>query len=55
MNKKTYIDLFCGAGGLSLGLAKADFELSFASDIEVNSILTFKKILKLHTLKSMKI
>ena len=30
MKKNNYIDLFCGAGGLSLGLAASDYELSFA-------------------------
>ena len=28
------IDLFCGCGGLSLGLEQAGFSLSFASDID---------------------
>lgn len=28
------IDLFCGCGGLSLGLEQAGFELAFASDID---------------------
>ena len=42
-----YIDLFCGAGGLSLGLSLADYELSFASDIDLNSISTFQKNLNI--------
>tara|TARA_B100000945_G_scaffold234798_1_gene190943 strand:+ start:2000 stop:3436 length:1437 start_codon:yes stop_codon:yes gene_type:complete len=41
--KNNYIDLFCGAGGLSLGLGAAGFKLSYASDIDLKSILTFKK------------
>ncbi len=28
------IDLFCGCGGLSLGLEQAGFSLIFASDID---------------------
>tara|TARA_B100001250_G_scaffold414408_1_gene452599 strand:+ start:694 stop:2136 length:1443 start_codon:yes stop_codon:yes gene_type:complete len=44
--KINYIDLFCGAGGLSIGLAAAKFTLSYASDIDSKSILTFKKNIK---------
>ena len=47
MNKNSYIDLFCGAGGLSLGLSAADFQLSFASDIDLQSISTFRKNLNI--------
>lgn len=31
---KRYIDLFCGAGGLSLGLEQAGFKVAFASDFD---------------------
>ena len=35
MNKKyNIVDLFCGCGGLSLGLEQAGFSVSFASDID---------------------
>ena len=37
-----YIDLFCGAGGLSIGLTKAGYKLEFATDIDIDSINTFK-------------
>ncbi len=39
--KPTYIDFFCGSGGLSLGFESAGFELLFANDIEESSIETF--------------
>ena len=43
-NKKlTFIDLFCGAGGLSLGFENNDFELILANDNDRHSIETFKK------------
>lgn len=35
------IDLFCGCGGLSLGLEQAGFELAFASDIDPVCASTF--------------
>ena len=31
---KTFVDLFSGCGGLSLGMEKAGFKLVFASDID---------------------
>ncbi len=37
------IDLFCGAGGLSLGFEKVGFSLGLANDIDKYSIETFKK------------
>ncbi|MBI2572224.1 DNA cytosine methyltransferase [Candidatus Woesearchaeota archaeon] len=43
-NKKlTFIDLFCGAGGLSLGFENNGFELILANDNDRHSIETFKK------------
>ena len=37
------VDLFCGAGGLSLGFENAGFKIGLANDIDFNSIETFKK------------
>jgi DNA (cytosine-5)-methyltransferase 1 len=42
-SKKTIIDLFCGAGGLSLGFENAGFEVVLANDIDESSIETFRK------------
>ncbi|GGD11955.1 DNA cytosine methyltransferase [Aureimonas glaciei] len=43
MPKPTAVDLFCGAGGLSVGLADAGFETVFASDIDVASGMTYRR------------
>lgn len=40
---KHYIDLFCGAGGLSLGIEQAGFKLAFASDFDPVCSNTYKK------------
>ena len=40
---KTVIDLFCGCGGLSLGLEQAGFKIAFASDIDSNCASTYQK------------
>ena len=37
------VDLFCGAGGLSLGFENAGFKIGLANDIDYYSIETFKK------------
>ena len=42
-DKKNIIDLFCGAGGLSLGFEKAGFNIVLANDIDESSIKTFRK------------
>ena len=42
-----YIDLFCGAGGLSLGLEAAGLRLLFSSDVDRNCTETFKHNFKL--------
>lgn len=36
------IDLFCGCGGLSLGIENAGFEIIFANDIDKTCLLTYK-------------
>lgn len=41
--KLTFIDLFCGAGGLSLGFEANGFKLILANDNDRHSIETFKK------------
>ena len=41
--KKTFVDLFCGCGGLSLGIENAGFSLTFASDIDPVCAETFIK------------
>ena len=43
MEKHSVIDLFCGCGGLSLGLDYAGFKVAFASDIDANCANTYKK------------
>ena len=47
MNSYKYIDLFSGAGGLSIGFGNADFELTLANDISENEIETFRENLKI--------
>lgn len=48
--KPTYIDLFCGAGGFSLGFNKAGFENIFSVDIEKNFCKTYKANFRNHNL-----
>lgn len=45
--EKTFVDLFCGCGGLSLGIENAGFSLRFASDIDPVCAETFIKNRKL--------
>lgn len=42
-SKPKIVDLFCGAGGLSLGFQNAGFDIEMANDIEKYSIETYKK------------
>lgn len=51
MKKFTAIDAFCGAGGLSLGLKKAGFEILFSFDSEPLCIETLKENKKYHNHK----
>ena len=46
MNSYKYIDLFAGAGGLSLGFGDQNFHLQFANDFGKEEIKTFKSNLK---------
>lgn len=41
-NKYTLVDLFCGAGGLSLGFLQQGFNIKLANDIEDVCIETYK-------------
>lgn len=49
-NKMTYIDLFCGAGGFSLGFKNAGFKNVFSVDIEKSFCETYRHNFKTHTL-----
>lgn len=40
-NKPTIVDLFCGAGGLSLGFVQSGFRIIFANDIEKSTLRTY--------------
>ncbi len=48
--KYTYIDLFCGAGGLSEGFDKADFNNLFAVEYNPNFAKTYERNFPNHTL-----
>lgn len=39
---KNIVDLFCGAGGLSLGFIQNGFEVSFANDIDDSCVKTYR-------------
>lgn len=40
--KKTFVDLFCGSGGLSLGFTKAGYKCELAIDFDDSCIETFR-------------
>lgn len=40
-DKPTLVDLFCGAGGLSLGFTQKGFRVVFANDIEKSALRTY--------------
>ncbi|ENN4022506.1 DNA cytosine methyltransferase, partial [Salmonella enterica subsp. enterica serovar Typhimurium] len=42
-NKLTCIESFCGAGGMSLGLKQAGFDVRLAFDINENAVETYNK------------
>lgn len=46
----TFVDLFSGAGGFSLGFEKAGFKNIFSLDMEPNFCLTYKRNFPTHTL-----
>lgn len=46
MKKNNVIDLFCGAGGLSLGFSKAGFNILLGIDNDISSLRTFEKNFK---------
>jgi len=46
MTKPTAIDLFCGCGGMGLGLHNAGYEVVYANDINEDAIKTYKHNLK---------
>ncbi len=48
--KHTYIDLFCGAGGLSLGFEQVGFKNIFAVEFNPNFAETYRKNFKNHKL-----
>lgn len=39
----TVVDLFCGAGGLSLGLQRAGFDLVYAMDHDASAVETYRR------------
>lgn len=43
MRDLTAVELFCGAGGLSLGLEKAGFEILYAMDNDAKAIETYRE------------
>ena len=47
MTKYRVLDLFCGAGGLSLGFKLAGFQIVGGIDFQQDAIYTHKKILKI--------
>lgn len=46
--RPTCVDAFCGAGGLSLGLGRAGFDVRAAFDIEEQSVATYRRNLGDH-------
>ncbi|MDQ0341148.1 DNA (cytosine-5)-methyltransferase 1 [Caldalkalibacillus uzonensis] len=42
-NNYTFIETFCGAGGLALGLIRSGFELEWAFDNDEKAVMTFSK------------
>ena len=42
LNEYSVIDLFCGAGGCSLGFKQAGYSILYANDIDLAAIETYK-------------
>ena len=42
MKNYSYIDLFCGAGGITIGFSDQEFELLLANDIEKSALETLR-------------
>lgn len=55
MNKKTYVDLFCGAGGFSLGFENRGFQNIFSLDYEKSFCETYQANFPKHNLLKKKI
>ena len=51
MSKPTAIDIFCGAGGLSLGLRKSGFEIRLAADNDATALETYRTNIGDHVFK----
>ena len=49
--KPTAIDLFCGCGGMGLGLEQAGFEVVYANDISKDATSTYKSNLNANTVE----
>lgn len=50
MKKYTYVDLFCGAGGLSLGFENSGFQNLFSLDVDSTFCKTYKRNFPSHNL-----
>ena len=51
MSKPTAIDLFCGCGGMGLGLERAGFEVLYANDVSKDATDTYRANLRAGTVE----